>query len=86
MADASACLEQLNGESTNTVLWVQPEIYIRRCLISDCFYGPLYESRPLYCSGVDLTSLIIVITEYSKDAIIMHRMAQRLCVNLQYGE
>ncbi len=35
---------------------------------------------------VNLTSFTIVITEYSKDATILHRTAQRLCANLQYGE
>ncbi len=40
----------------------------------------------LFFAAVNLTSFTIVITEYSKDATIMHRMAQRLCANLQYGE
>ncbi len=73
-------------KSSLLVVGPPPIDNIRRCLISDCFYGLLYISRPPYCSGVDLTSFTIVITEYSKDATIMHRTAQRLCANLQYGE
>ncbi len=49
-------------------------IDIYRFLISNCLYGPLYISRPPYCSS-NLTSFTIVITEYSKNATIMHRTA-----------
>ncbi len=39
-----------------------------------------------YIVAINVTSFIVVITDYSKDATIMHKTAQRICVNLQYGE
>ncbi len=40
--------------------------------------------KPSPIAAVNLTSFTIVINEYSNDATIMHRRAQRLCANLQY--
>ncbi len=39
------------GAHIDIFIYIYIYIYIRRCLISNCFYGPLYASHPPYCSG-----------------------------------